>query len=126
MRTSASSCSRSPAATSNTSSSCTWSSIREARPAARSARSTLSIATLMMSAADPWIGALSAIRSAISRRWRVLLVGSGRGGGGGGGGARLLPPGGGPPAPAGLVDEPAEVVADAAEGLEVLVHQRPG
>ena len=43
-----------------------------------SAASTRSIATLIMSAADPWIGALSAIRSAISRRWRLSLVRSGR------------------------------------------------
>ena len=37
-----------------------------------------SIATLMMSAAEPWIGALSAIRSAISRRCRLSEVRSGR------------------------------------------------
>ena len=77
-RTRASSASRSPGATSNTSSSWTWSSIRERSPASAIARSTLSIATLMMSAAEPWIGALSAIRSAISRRWRLSLVRSGR------------------------------------------------
>ncbi len=77
-RTSASSASRSPVATSNTSSSCTWSSIRESRPATPMARSTLSIATLMRSAAEPWMGALSAIRSAISRRCRLSLVRSGR------------------------------------------------
>ena len=78
-RTSASSASRSPGATSNTSSSCTWSSIREREPGlARSRASTWSIATLIRSAAEPWIGALSAIRSAISRRWRLSLVRSGR------------------------------------------------
>ena len=77
-RTSASSASRSPSATSKTSSSWTWSSIREPSACSRSARSTLSIATLMMSAAEPWIGALSAIRSAISRRCRLSLVRSGR------------------------------------------------
>ena len=43
-----------------------------------SARSTFSIATLTMSAAVPWIGALSAIRSAASRRWRLSLLRSGR------------------------------------------------
>jgi len=77
-RTSSSSFSRSPAATSSTSSSCTWSSIRDCRPSAEIAFSTLSIATLMTSAADPWMGALSAIRSAISRRCRLSLVRSGR------------------------------------------------
>ncbi len=51
-------------ATSKTSSSWTWSSIRERRPCSCSARSTFSIATLTRSAAEPWIGALSAIRSA--------------------------------------------------------------
>ena len=40
--------------------------------------STSSIATLIRSAAEPWIGALSAIRSAISRRCRLSLVRSGR------------------------------------------------
>ena len=49
-----------------------------AGPASRSAASTRSIATLMMSAAEPWIGALSAIRSAISRRCRLSLIRSGR------------------------------------------------
>ena len=47
-------------------------------PSATRARCTPSIATLMMSAALPWIGALSAIRSAISRRCRLSLVRSGR------------------------------------------------
>ena len=71
--------SRSPGATSKTSSSCTWSSIRERQPRlARSRASTWSIATLIRSAAEPWIGALSAIRSAISRRCRLSLVRSGR------------------------------------------------
>jgi hypothetical protein len=32
----------------------------------------------MMSAAVPWIGAFSAMRSAISRRWRLSLIRSGR------------------------------------------------
>ena len=50
---------------------------RAGRPRA-SARSTWSIATLIRSAAEPWIGALSAIRSAISRRCRLSLVRSGR------------------------------------------------
>ena len=36
------------------------------------------IATLMMSAALPWIGALSAARLAASRTWRLLLSSSGR------------------------------------------------
>ena len=48
-----------------------------ARPR-RSRASTWSIATLIRSAAEPWIGALSAIRSAISRRCRLSLVRSGR------------------------------------------------
>ena len=60
--------SRSPGATSMTNSSWTYSSIRDASRCSRSASSTRSIATFMMSAADPWMGALSAIRSAISRR----------------------------------------------------------
>src|SRR5690606_12761865 len=77
-RTSASTVSSSPGATSRTSSSWTWSSRRELRPAAWRPRSTSTIATLMMSAALPWIGALSAIRSAMSRRWRLSLVRSGR------------------------------------------------
>jgi hypothetical protein len=38
----------------------------------------LIIATLMMSAALPWIGALSAARSAASRTLRLLLSSSGR------------------------------------------------
>ena len=67
-----------PGATSSTSSSCTCSSIRDASPSAAIAVSTFSIATLMTSAAEPWIGALSAIRSAISRRCRLSLVRSGR------------------------------------------------
>ena len=70
--------SRSPSATSSTSSSCTCNSIRLRSPSATRARCTPSIATLMMSAALPWIGALSAIRSAISRRCRLSLVRSGR------------------------------------------------
>src|SRR5690606_7294901 len=77
-RTSSSTCSRSPGATSKTSSSCTCNSIRERSPADRSATSTRSIATLMTSAAEPWIGALSAMRSAISRRCRLSEVRSGR------------------------------------------------
>ena len=44
----------------------------------RSDASTFSIAILITSAAEPWIGAFSAIRSAISRRWRLSLVRSGR------------------------------------------------
>jgi hypothetical protein len=52
--------------------------IRERRPATCSSRCTASIATLMMSAAEPWMGALSAIRSAISRRCRLSEVRSGR------------------------------------------------
>ena len=52
--------------------------MRDFAPASISARSTPIIATFMMSAAEPWIGALSAIRSAISRRWRLSEVRSGR------------------------------------------------
>ncbi len=44
----------------------------------RSDASILSIAILITSAAEPWIGAFSAIRSALSRRWRLSLVRSGR------------------------------------------------
>jgi hypothetical protein len=68
--------SNSPGATSMMSSSCTCSSIRE-RIDPRAA-STASIATLITSAAEPWIGALSAMRSAISRRWRLSETRSGR------------------------------------------------
>ena len=49
-----------------------------AQASAASASSTPSMATLMTSAAEPWIGALSAIRSAISRRCRLSEVRSGR------------------------------------------------
>jgi hypothetical protein len=52
--------------------------MRDFRPAALIADETRSIATLMTSAAEPWIGALSAIRSAISRRCRLSDVRSGR------------------------------------------------
>ncbi|MDX6326990.1 MAG: hypothetical protein QOK15_3344, partial [Nocardioidaceae bacterium] len=76
-RTRSSRASVSPGATSKTSSSCTWSSISDFIPVSSRARATRSIATLMMSAADPWIGALRAIRSAISRRCRLSLVRSG-------------------------------------------------
>jgi hypothetical protein len=78
LRTNDSAGSRSPSATSSTSSSWTWSSIRLRSPAPTSSRCTFSMATLMMSAALPWIGAFSAIRSAISRRWRLSDVRSGR------------------------------------------------
>jgi hypothetical protein len=37
------------------------------------------MARLMMSAAEPWIGALSAARSAFSRRMRLGLARSGNG-----------------------------------------------
>src|SRR5271169_6892948 len=70
--------SNSPGATSMMSSSWTCSSIRERSPAAASALPVASIATLITSAAEPWIGALSAIRSAISRRCRLSEVRSGR------------------------------------------------
>jgi hypothetical protein len=43
--------------------------MRDASPSAVSARSTAIMAILMMSAADPWMGAFRAMRSAICRRW---------------------------------------------------------
>jgi hypothetical protein len=48
---------------------------QQARPQALLANAawTPSMATLMMSAALPWMGAFSAIRSAISRRCRLSL-----------------------------------------------------
>src|SRR5947208_664041 len=52
--------------------------MRERSPDSPSARCTPSMATLMMSAALPWIGAFNAIRSAISRRCRLSLLRSGR------------------------------------------------
>src|SRR6476619_177412 len=67
----------SPATTSQTSSSCTCNSIRDRRPSASIRRCTPSMATLMMSAALPWIGAFNAARSAISRFCRLSLVRSG-------------------------------------------------
>ena len=66
------SASLSPGATSRTSSSWTCSSIRDDRPCSAMADSTPSIATLIRSAAEPWMGALSAIRSAVSRRMPVV------------------------------------------------------
>ena len=55
----------SPSGSSNTSSSCTWRSIRTSpSPAAASAGSIRTIARLMLSALVPWIGALIAARSA--------------------------------------------------------------
>ena len=51
---------------------------KDVAPESRRAESTPFIASLMMSAAEPWIGALSAMRSAPSRRCRLSLVRSGR------------------------------------------------
>src|SRR5262249_2476988 len=53
---------------SRTSSSCTWSSIREWRPPPCKRRDTSSIASLIRSAAEPWMGVLVAARSA---NWRT-------------------------------------------------------
>ncbi|MFB9309674.1 hypothetical protein ACFFRL_10795 [Agromyces hippuratus] len=78
-RTSVSSVSDSPAATSKMSSSCTVSSMRLAMPCAARSFSTRAIAILMMSAAEPWIGEFSAARSAFSRSTRFGLLRSGKG-----------------------------------------------
>ena len=111
----ASTASRSPGATSSTSSSCTCSSSRDRSPASRSPRSTPSIATLMMSAAEPWIGAFSAIRSAISPALPVVAgeVGQVAPAAEDRLGVAVLP---------GRGDHVAQVVADAAEALEVGLH----
>ncbi len=77
--TMASSASHSPAATSRMSSSCTCSSMRDAMSRSRMSASMRIIAIFMMSAADPWMGALSAARSALSRRTRFGLLRSGNG-----------------------------------------------
>ena len=67
-RTTAAASSSRPSGTSNTSSSCTWRSIRTpSRPASASASSMRAIARLMRSALVPWIGALIAARSAPPR-----------------------------------------------------------
>ena len=73
----------------------------------------------MMSAALPWIGALSAARSAASRTLRLLLSSSGR--------YRRLPEHRrGVAVLAGLVDDVAQVVAHPAEPGEVLLHLHLG
>src|SRR5271170_5730904 len=108
----------SPGATSNSSSSWTWSSIRDRSPWSWICRCTASMATLMMSAAEPWIGALSAIRSAISRRCRF-----GREVGQVAAAAhdRL-----GVAVQGGLGDDGPQVLPDAAELGEVVVHEAAG
>jgi hypothetical protein len=63
---------------SHTSSSWTWSSSWDDRLRRVISPATATIAFLMMSAAVPWIGAFSAMRSAISRRWRLSDTRSGR------------------------------------------------
>ena len=56
---------------SKSSSSWIWSTSSVSRPASASARWQLTIATLMMSAAVPWMTVLTARRSPSMRRWRL-------------------------------------------------------
>ena len=62
---------------SNSSSSWIWSTIRVSRPASRSAARQRTIATLMMSAAVPWITMFTARRSPSIRVWRWRARSSG-------------------------------------------------
>ena len=78
-------------------------------------RCTPSIATLMMSAALPWIGAFSAARSAISRRLRLSLLRSVEI-------AATAHDRLGVTRSAGVVDHRAQVVAHPAEAGEVGIH----
>ena len=117
-RTSASSASRSPGATSNTSSSCTWSSIRERRPAALDRPVDVEHRDLDQvggRALDRRVerhplGHLAALPVVAGQVGQVAAPAQDRLGVAGA---------------AGLVDDAGEVVADPAERLEVLVHQPP-
>ena len=105
--------------TSNTSSSWTVRIIWVSRPSASMARSTLIIASFMMSAADPWIGALSAWRSPIGSHARVAAAELGQ---------IAAPPEHRRREPVGmsLVDDLVEEVGDTPELLEVGVHDLLG
>ena len=77
-RTSATTVSTSFGGASSTSSSCTCSSIRASKPSSRSRRCTFTMAILIMSACVPWIGMLTAARSAKPRRLLLRARMSGR------------------------------------------------